>query len=133
MPENIIQLKLPFAEPDNESVTKAIYLAGPMSGYPDLNHAAFNEAAEALRDGGWDVFNPADLDVEVYGSIEATEEAMAVDRQAFLREALAADLQFICIEADAIAMLPGWEKSWGARAEHATAVALGLEIIYLSS
>jgi len=133
MSENIIQLKLPFAEQDNEPIVKAIYLAGPMGGYPDLNHKAFNEAAEALREDGWDVFNPADLDVEVYGTVEEAEKAMTENRQEFLRDALAADLQFICIEADAIAMLPGWEKSYGARAEHATAVALGLEIIYLSS
>lgn len=131
MPEdNVIQLELPF---DNTDVTPSIYIAGPMSGIVDYNRAAFNEAAEAFRDGGWDVFNPATNDVELFGSYEACDEAIKEDRQGALRIMLGSDLDFITREADAIAMLPGWEKSFGARAEHATAVALGLEIIYLSS
>lgn len=109
-----------------------IYLAGPMSGYPELNHPLFFETAEALEEGGWDVFNPAQSDVEVYGDTEATIEAMANDKDTFLRAALLSDLSWICEEADAIAMLPGWEKSLGARAEHATAVALDLQIIYFT-
>ena len=48
-----------------------------------------------------------------------------------LREALADDCEYICRNATAIALLPGWENSKGARAEHALAVALGLECIYL--
>lgn len=108
-----------------------IYIAGPMSGYPELNHPAFFEAQEAFEEGGWEVFNPAALDHEVYGSTEATEDAMLDDRQGFLRKALGSDLKWICKKADAIAMLPGWEKSLGARAEHATAVALGLQILYI--
>lgn len=112
-------------------VAPAIYIAGPMRGYIDYNFPAFNEAADAFRDGGWDVFNPAERDIEEYGSFEAMDLAYKEDPDGFLREALAADLEFICLEADAIAMLPGWEKSFGARAEHATAVALGLQIIYV--
>jgi hypothetical protein len=34
------------------------------------------------------------------------------------------------IDSDAIYMLRGWEQSKGARAEHAVAVWIGLEIIY---
>ena len=108
-----------------------VYIAGPMSGLPNLNHPAFFEVAEAFEEGGWEVFNPAELDNEVYGSVGAIVEAMNIDRQAFLRSALSADLSWICEEADAIAMLPGWEKSYGARAEHAVAVALDLQIIYI--
>lgn len=125
---NIVNFPLPV-----EDVKPAIYIAGPMTGYPNLNHELFNDTAEAFEDGGWEVFNPADHDVEVYGDVETTEKALQEDRKGFLREALSTDLLFICERADAIAMLPGWEKSLGARAEHATAVALGLEIIYLSS
>jgi Domain of unknown function (DUF4406) len=110
-----------------------IYVAGPMSGLPDFNRPAFNEAAEALRDGGWIVFNPAENDINVFGSTEAADKAFLADRTAALRVMLGADLNWICSEADSIAMLPGWEKSLGARAEHATAVALGLEIIYLTA
>jgi hypothetical protein len=48
-----------------------------------------------------------------------------------IHEALGEDLDWICRKADALAMLPGWRNSRGARAEHATAVALDLHIIYL--
>ena len=108
-----------------------VYIAGPMSGLPELNHPAFFEVAEAFEEGGWEVFNPAELDETVYGNVENTIEAMEEDRETFLRAALSVDLSWICEEADAIAMLPGWEKSYGARAEHATAVALDLQIIYI--
>lgn len=114
-----------------EIVKPRIYIAGPMTGIADYNRPAFYETAEAFMEGGWEVFNPAELDEEVYGDTEATIEAMEADREAFLRAALGSDLAWICAEADAIAMLPGWEKSYGARAEHATAVALGLQIIYI--
>lgn len=48
-----------------------------------------------------------------------------------MRVALGVDLGWICAEADAVALLPGWERSKGATAERAAAVALGLEIIEL--
>lgn len=116
---------------EDEEIKPAIYIAGPMSGIFDHNRSAFNEAEEAFTEGGWGVFNPAYNDIELFGSHEACDEAIKEDRQSALRIMLGSDLEFICNEADAIAMLPGWEKSLGARAEHATAVALGLQIIYL--
>ena len=48
-----------------------------------------------------------------------------------LRDALAADMKWICTRADSMVMLKGWKKSKGAKAEHALAEALGLKIIYL--
>jgi hypothetical protein len=125
---NIVNFPLPV-----EDVKPAIYIAGPMSGIPNYNRELFNETAEAFEDGGWEVFNPAENDVELFGSHEECDKAIEADRQGALRIMLGSDLDYICSRANAIAMLPGWEKSLGARAEHATAVALGLEIIYLSS
>lgn len=125
---NVIQLELPFDEPEK----RRIYIAGPMSGIPDHNRPAFYSTAEAFEEGGWEVFNPADNDVRLFGSHEACDAAIEANRNQALRVMLGSDLEWICSDADAIAMLPGWEKSYGARAEHATAVALGLEIIYIS-
>lgn len=125
---NVIQLELPFDEPEK----RRIYIAGPMSGIPDYNRPAFYSTAEAFEEGGWEVFNPADNDVRLFGSHEACDAAIEANRNQALRVMLGSDLEWICSDADAIAMLPGWEKSYGARAEHATAVALGLEIIYIS-
>jgi len=39
-----------------------IYIAGPMSGYPEHNFPAFNRVAKGLRDAGHEVVNPAELD-----------------------------------------------------------------------
>ena len=110
-----------------------IYLAGPMTGYKEYNFPAFFDYAEALEDGGWTVWNPAQHDLDVHGTLNNVRDEFNVDPKAFLRGCLSWDLSTICNECDAIAMMPGWENSKGARAEHATAVALGLQIIYLDS
>ena len=105
--------------------TKSLYLAGPMTGYDNLNHEKFDTEAYKLRRQGWVVFSPAEHDRENYS------KQLIKDQKVPLREVLNVDLSFICMKADAIAMLPGWERSYGARAEHATAVALGLEVMYV--
>ena len=115
-----------------------IYLAGPMRGYPEFNFPAFHEAARNLRSLGHVVFSPAEKDNERHGkdisSGNATGDVtMAEKDHGFsLRVALGDDLAWICAEAEAIALLPGWENSSGAAAEFATAKALGLKFIYLA-
>jgi nucleoside 2-deoxyribosyltransferase len=37
---------------------KRLYLCGPITGLPNHNRDAFNEAESALRSAGFDVFNP---------------------------------------------------------------------------
>jgi hypothetical protein len=111
-----------------------IYVAGPMRGIPEFNFPAFHAAAARLRSEGHEVFNPAERDIEHHGvdiskGNEAGDEALAAAVHGFnLREALKDDLEFICLHADAVAVLPGWEKSKGAQAEVATAYALGLQV-----
>jgi len=94
-----------------------IYLAGPMTGYPNDNIEAFNEAAAKLRAEGHIVFNPA--------------ENFIADPKVDRRRCLALDLAWICLTAEGIVMLPGWGGSRGALAEHTTAIALNLPITYL--
>lgn len=114
-----------------------IYLAGPMRGIPEFNFPAFMAAAAILRSQGHFVFNPAERDNDKHGTDiskgNATGcEATAAKVHGFsLREALGADLAYICAEAEAIALLPGWQNSKGANAEKATADALGLEVMFL--
>lgn len=113
-----------------------VYLAGPMRGIPSFNFPAFDYAAAKLRTQGYEVFSPAERDREVHGgAIEKNQtgnEDEAASNVGFsLREALGADMAFICGEANMIALLPGWEKSTGATAERATAIALGLSIMVL--
>ena len=114
-----------------------IYLAGPMRGIPYFNFPAFHAAAAKLRTEGHEVFSPAELDESMHGEGFSKENktgdlVQAARNYGFdLRYVLARDLEYICIKADAVALLPGWEKSQGATAERAVAIALGLKVIEL--
>lgn len=115
-----------------------VYLAGPMRGIPEFNFPAFNAAAKFLREQGHEVFNPAERDIERHGGVNIAagnmtgDESIAAKEHGFdLRVALGEDLAYICGKADAVALLPGWQNSKGARAERATADALGLQILAL--
>lgn len=91
---------------------KKIYIAGPMSGLPELNFPAFHAAAAALREQGLTVINPAEINPDV-----GTDwvDCMRVD---------IAQL----VTCDGIYLLPGWEKSRGAKLEHHIADALGMTV-----
>lgn len=115
-----------------------IYLAGPMRGYPSFNFPAFDKAAAKLRAMGHEVFSPAERDRTVHGNkLEQNptgDEDVAASNVGFsLREALGADTAWISEHAQAVALLPGWEKSTGANAEYALGVALGLTTIILGT
>lgn len=117
---------------------KRVYLAGPMSNLPYFNFPAFMEAEETLQSEGYEVFNPAKKDIERYGEGIANcpngthEEALInVGQPVTYRDCLRVDLNWILDNADAIAYLPGWEKSSGVKAEKALAECLKLEEIYL--
>jgi nucleoside 2-deoxyribosyltransferase len=100
-----------------------IYLAGPMRGYDELNFPAFDSAAAELRAEGHEVFSPADNDrtkgYDIYGGPEV------------MRNCIMDDLTYIAREAEAVALLPGWEASKGVAAEVALADFLDLDIIVL--
>ena len=104
-----------------------------MRGLPFFNHQAFRDGAALLRSQGHEVFSPVESTESIYGpdiyrTNEAGDEPLAgIDG----RRVFALDLEYICKEAEAVAMLPGWENSRGARAEHAAALALDHRIIYL--
>ena len=112
-----------------------IYLAGPMRGLPEFNFPAFFAAAGVLRALGHEVFSPAERDQAKHG--DGIWKGMSGDlgeaaQKGFsLRDALGADTAWICANAEVIAMLPGWKKSKGARAEKALGEALGLKVLYL--
>jgi len=105
-----------------------IYVAGPMTGIPQFNFPAFHRTASALRDLGHEVFNPAEHDESL--GLDAEHMTGEEDLSALgfsLREMLHVDTSFICREADAVCLLPGWKNSKGAMAELTLARALGLK------
>jgi hypothetical protein len=102
---------------------KTLYIAGPMSGLPGYNAAAFDAAAVDLRQRGYRVINPVELDLEV-GFDPSTDSPEDFDLPAAIRRDVVA-----LIECDAIVMLPGHETSKGATAERHVAIWRGLEVL----
>lgn len=94
-----------------------IYLSGPMSGYPNYNTDAFNAAAENLRKIGHDVINPVEI-----------KKAEPTDWEGCMREDIRA-----MMDADAVATLPGWQASRGARIEVTLAKQLGMPVEQVTS
>ena len=93
---------------------KTIYISGPMTGIDNLNRDMFDEAESLLLECGENPINPHNF-----------------PKQETYDDYLMIDLEMIAMAADAIALLPGWEKSNGAKKELAAAISLGLEIILL--
>lgn len=89
-----------------------IYISGPMTGYPDLNFPAFAAAADRLRNLGHIVINPAEIEQPVK------------EWSACMRE----DIKQLML-ADAVAVLPGWAFSRGAKIEVDLAGQLGMRIL----
>ncbi|MFP4889294.1 DUF4406 domain-containing protein [Paraburkholderia sp. EG304] len=91
-----------------------LYLAGPMSGYPELNFPAFHAEAARLRALGFEIVNPAEINA---------------DPTAKWLDCMRADIAAIMTEkCDGIALLPGWEQSRGAPIEHNLVRDLGLRV-----
>jgi hypothetical protein len=104
-----------------------IYLAGPMRGIPEFNFPAFAAASAKLRAAGHEVFNPAEKGAES----ELIETPDLSEQLAFRRKVFGLDTAWICAHADAIYLLPGWQRSSGAQAERALGITLGLPIVEL--
>jgi hypothetical protein len=97
-----------------------------MRSIPQFNFPSFLDAARRLREAGYEVVSPAEHDLEQgFFPFDLTGDEDLSDLGFDLREALRWDLEQVT-KADAICVLPGWEKSSGARAEVAVAAALGL-------
>lgn len=104
------------------------YIAGPMTGYVCNNFPSFDNAKAKLLKMGQEVVSPADIArTEGWLNHDGTEKEN--DQPPAARDFVKRDLDHI-YECNAMYMLKGWEKSVGARAEHAVAVWLGLEIMY---
>lgn len=101
-------------------MTKRLYLSGPMTGLKNFGHDIFNLNAAFLRDAGWSVFSPAEMDlklgIDISGPIseEQYQDLMRNDYRALT-------------ECSAIAFLPGWENSRGAKLESDFANVLKLD------
>jgi len=99
-----------------------LYLAGPMRGIPLFNFPAFSEATQNLRALGHEVWSPAEHDVTKDGFNPSTDQPRGMAHY------MERDLPEVC-RADAVAVLPGWRDSVGARLEVTVAQACGIPIL----
>jgi nucleoside 2-deoxyribosyltransferase len=99
-----------------------IYVAGPMSGLPNLNWEAFDAKEKQLRADGWDVVNPAAMDRDA--GIEP-DQVGEYDYE----EAASRDVEALR-SCDAIYLMSGFQFSKGACWERALARHWGLKRYY---
>lgn len=111
-----------------------IYLFGPMRNYAHFNFPAFADGTTRLKELGHDVFSPAARDIDAGFDPAGNGTDAELTQKGFnLREALGADLGWICEHAEALVGLPGWPASSGSLAEVHTAWALGLPVYELDA
>jgi hypothetical protein len=106
----------------NGEMRRRAYLAGPMRGIEEYNFPAFHQAADILRLQGWEVWSPAERDIEEDGFNPKTDKAKSMAHY------MTYDLPAVC-ESDAVIVLPGWEKSQGARLEVHVASECGILVL----
>lgn len=98
-----------------------LYLSGAISGQPNGNREAFEQAAEALRAQGHAVLSPIELD-----DTDGVDPGADHDAEEYAR-LLARDMLLIAERRiEGVVLLDGWENSAGAKAEIAFARACGL-------
>lgn len=85
---------------ETEAEPRVLYIAGPMSGYPECNYPAFYSAADKLRSVGYLVVNPADTGAEGGQYTDLIKK----------------DLQLL-LDCDGVAVIEKWWESVGARNE----------------
>lgn len=94
-----------------------VYIAGPMTGLPNLNYDTFNEAARTLGKMGHEVYNPASTFNGAY---------LDLPYDIWLREAIR-----LVSMVNGMVLLPGWHMSRGALTEIHIGLSLGMPFYQL--
>lgn len=97
---------------------QTVYILGPMTGYAEENRPAFRKAAKYLRELGYVVTSPDELDTYA----PAASHTWA--------DLLRRDIPWV-IQADLGVALPGWRASRGASLESAVLASLGRPVLEL--
>jgi nucleoside 2-deoxyribosyltransferase len=109
-----------------------LYLAGPMRGFPLLNFETFMQYATFLRNCGYEVVNPVEMDMADgldFTSDETISQTIVRDEAGNISEDyyLDRDMELLA-SCDAVALLPQWENSSGTRREINQAIHLDMRI-----
>jgi hypothetical protein len=103
-----------------------------MSGIPQFNFPAFFSAAEQLRAAGFDIVSPAELDeTEDAGAAMSSPDGNISNHASGKTWAdfLARDVKLIADQVQGVILLPGWERSRGARLETYISLLCGHEVL----
>lgn len=118
--------------PRKQDGIDSVYVSGGMTGLPEFNYPAFRSATASLRAAGYTGWCPTEhTGIDTTG-MTGTERSGSDDPRLAsfdLQTSFAEYARVITTEVDAVAVIPGWEKSKGARAEVALAQAVGKPII----
>lgn len=90
-----------------------LYLAGPMTGIEDLNFPKFHALTASLRELGFDIVNPAEVNAGT---------------KAEWRDCMKADIREM-MTCDGVAAMRGWSNSRGASIEVNLARSLGMTVL----
>lgn len=94
------------------------YLAGPMSYIPKFNFPAFFAAEKQLKEQGFDIQLPADMDdPKCVADAMASVDGAPGPRTMTWGQCLAKDVELIADHVQGIVFLPNWQRSRGARLE----------------
>jgi hypothetical protein len=113
---------------------RRVYVAGPMTGYPQFNFPAFDAATRVLRDRGYDVVSPHELDSPTHRkAAEASPDgdvgAYGVATGETWGDLLARDVKLLADDGiREVRVLPGWQHSRGARLETFVGYLCGLPV-----
>lgn len=116
---------------------KTIYISGPIRGTIDGNRLEFSKLHEFIAGhDGWTPLMPHDIEpFDHSGECPWAPYEDHYDRDVVKHSEacyLRGDLVEM-LDCDAVAMLPGWERSMGARLEHTVAAQCGMDIYYWSA
>lgn len=107
-----------------------VYIAGPMTGRPNLNADAFIRAKGMLHLLGHEPVSPLDLNL-ASGLISMAHDGTVSEAVGYSRSAaLSGDVRAL-VQCDAIALLSGWQESKEASLEERIARALGLRRLHV--
>lgn len=118
-----------------------LYVAGPMTGLPDLNYPKFLEAEEKLHKAGFSTVSPHRIDqlipipcghavyrgeIRYADPVEGCEDCASRTWKWYMRQALR-----MLLDCDGVALLPGYQRSRGAQGEVRTASLLQMPYHYV--
>jgi hypothetical protein len=105
---------------------KKYYLAGPMSGVPQFNFPLFESVSEKLRERGYNIISPHELDSDQVkkAALKSVDGKLINGKVAgeSWGKVLARDIQVVADEVHGVVFLPGWHGSRGARLEALCAI-----------